>query len=328
MNYALVLSCCFSLVIVLLMAIGAGHDSSSVAAMMRMPRGHSQVESGEEIYFKSKTQRTAHDDAAVEGGGGFVGGAPPGAKRFASSSRSVGLETNDKDDGRVATNRKRVYTADVQVLVKDLDALALTVNSLANAHGGFIVSSSKREYHYQAQFRVEAASLKKTLDLLTQVTPEGNTLFVDHVSQTGVDITDQYEDVDARIRVFNATRETLLELLKKAITVSDVLQVQSQLTHTNQQLDVLLGQRKRMDGDVALSLITINARKFVDQPTHRHFWNAAEQFSRALDSLLRMLQAIASATIYMLVFLPLILIISFVMYLVINAIHRRCSGRN
>ncbi len=43
--------------------------------------------------------------------------------------------------------------------------------------------------------------------------------------------------------------------MQRATIVSEILQIQAQLTQTNQQLDVLLGQLKRMDGDVQYSTI-------------------------------------------------------------------------
>lgn len=125
-----------------------------------------------------------------------------------------------------------------------------------------------------------------------------------------------------------SSRDSLLDLLKKAQSVGDILQVQNHLANTNQQLDVLLGQKKRMDGDVAYSLITYQARKMHNAPTHvRPFWDLQEVFSEAVSAMLRFCRRIVSALIFFAVFLPFVLIASLILFFLFRLLRNRISRR-
>ncbi len=150
--------------------------------------------------------------------------------------------------------RKRVSTAEVFVEVLDLDRLAKQLETLAERHGGFVVNLNRySQRSLDATIRVHADAFEAVLTALTH--NNANVHALQQLRKSTTDITGAYHDAQASVRVLNATRESLMSLLQKATIVSDILQIQAQLTQTNQQLDVLMGQLKRMDADVQYSKI-------------------------------------------------------------------------
>ncbi len=142
--------------------------------------------------------------------------------------------------------------------VHDLGRLGSLAQSLAAEAGGYVEEEQRSERSYSGALRVDAAQLKSVVKRLEE---NDNVFRIEHVSLTSSDVTGQHADATAQVAVLQATRKQLMELMRKASTVQDTLLVQDRLTQINSQLDVLLGQLKRLDNDVALSVIRINASK-------------------------------------------------------------------
>ena len=73
----------------------------------------------------------------------------------------------------------------------------------------------------------------------------------------GTDVTDQYVDIEARLKTLNATKTKFEEIMAKAITVQDILNVQRELLSLQDQIDNLKGQQDFLKKTAELAKITI-----------------------------------------------------------------------
>jgi hypothetical protein len=156
---------------------------------------------------------------------------------------------------------KIVRNADVQVQVRrgNFDSAWRKALDVASRYGGFVTNSSTQQTDNRINsgnftIRVPATKLDSALKDLRGL----GTL--KSLSTSGNDISGQIVDIDARIRADEAEQAQLLDLIKQATKVSDILPIRTQLATVQQDLESLRGQKKAFANQVDYA--TINATIF------------------------------------------------------------------
>jgi hypothetical protein len=156
---------------------------------------------------------------------------------------------------------KIVRNADVQVQIRrgNFDSAWRRALDVASRYGGFVTNSSTQQTDNHISsgnftIRVPATKLDSALKDLR------NLGTLKSLSTSGNDISGQIVDVDARIRADEAEQAQLLDLMKQANKVSDILPIRTQLASVQQDLESLRGQKKAFDNQVDYA--TINATIF------------------------------------------------------------------
>lgn len=73
----------------------------------------------------------------------------------------------------------------------------------------------------------------------------------------GQDLTEEFIDLEARIRTKKALEAQFLEIMKQAHKVSDALEVQEKLADVRTQIEQLEGRRRFLDNQSSLSTINV-----------------------------------------------------------------------
>jgi hypothetical protein len=136
------------------------------------------------------------------------------------------------------------------------------ITSIAESQGGFVVSSefkhneganqSKPSQTVIVVVRVPSPQFAATLD---QIRGIGGRVIQEKV--TGQDVSEEYLDLEARIRTKKALESQFLDIMKQARKVSDALEVQSQLAEVRTEIEQFEGRRRFLENQSALSTITV-----------------------------------------------------------------------
>jgi hypothetical protein len=139
------------------------------------------------------------------------------------------------------------------------------IASIAEGHGGFVVKSeisqsdssngSPQNSTVSLVIRVPFAHFNAAIEEI-----RGTGKRVAQEKTTGEDVTEQYVDLEARIKTKKAMELQFLEILKQARTVSDALEVQTQVANVRTEIEQLEGKRRLLENQSALSTITVNLR--------------------------------------------------------------------
>jgi hypothetical protein len=186
----------------------------------------------------------------------------PSAARGAAWEDAMGMVSEEaarkriRDDGAPAPEaaemqRKVIRTANVSLRVDDVDETGRQIESIANESGGFVLSSSRGNYH----IKVPARGLD---DALAAVEGLGE---VTSRSLRGEDVTAEYVDLEVRLKNAHAARESYEALLRKAETVEEMLKVEQALHTVQERIELLEGRRKFLDEHLTLSDIHISLRE-------------------------------------------------------------------
>ena len=203
--------------------------------------------------------------------------------------------------------RMIVRTADVKIIVADTAKSVDAITRSAEAAGGYVSGSNiwrdGELLRARLTLRVPADKLTATLAAIRAAAKrvENETVASEDVSQEAVDL-------ESQVRNLEATEAELRELLKVARVSSkkaaDVLEVHQQLTAVRGQIEQARGRMRYLSQVTAMSAIALDVTPdAIAQPVVEPGWQplvAAKDASRALITLL---QRVATATIWFVIYL-------------------------
>jgi P2-related tail formation protein len=164
-----------------------------------------------------------------------------------------------------AADRKIIRNADLTMEVASTTDALRRITSIAESHGGFVVTS-------EAKQRENADPSKQTLDikLVVRIPSDSFGVALDEIQKlagnlpesnvTGQDVTEDFIDLEARIKTQKALEVQFLEIMKQADSVSEALEVQRQIFDVRTDIEKLEGRKRFLENRSSLSTLTVNIR--------------------------------------------------------------------
>jgi hypothetical protein len=124
------------------------------------------------------------------------------------------------------------------------------------------------------------------------------------------DVTSQVVDLNARIVNLRASEAALQKLMDRATKVSEVLDVQAQLTGVREQIEQLTAQKQLLEKQAALSTLTVTLETAA-QPVAdvAKSWDPGSDVEKAVATLVDLAQGAGRALIWLvIVVLPVVLV--------------------
>jgi hypothetical protein len=249
-----------------------------------------------------------------EAGGGQ---APPAASAAPLPADEVG---NLVDEAKI------VRTGTIELQVTDVAIALQTARDGIRALGGYIGVSETANIDDQPvatiTYRVPVDRWEDALDLLRSLA--GQTTKVLNERTNAVEVTGAVVDLEARIRNLRASEIALQEISSKATRVSDVLEVQAQLTAVRGQIEQLTAQLTQLENQASYATLTATfGSPVVAVQVAAERWEPAVVVDEATASLVDILQALTTAGIWFaIVWLPLLLVIGVIGFLVVTVLRR------
>jgi Domain of unknown function (DUF4349) len=275
--------------------------------------------------------------------GGEAGGAVAGpAQNPTTDQSSGGGGQGGAGSGGTSNNGSRTATYDVSrpdlliiktgnlsLQVKDIDAGLADASAKIGALGGYVAGSDRKGDGDQtvatATYRIPAASWDSALVALRGLADK--VLAEQTQSQ---DVTGDVVDLGARITNLQATEAALQAIMARATKISDVLDVQTQLTDVRGQIEQLSTQRKHLQDQAGYSTLTVAFSLKPPPPVEKATKNfdPGSEVDKATASLVDVLQALATAGIWFgIVWLPILLALAVIGGIVLLVLRRVWPAR-
>jgi hypothetical protein len=132
---------------------------------------------------------------------------------------------------------------------------------VAEEQGGFVADSRSRERSGSLTLRVPAEHFDETLRALRAL----GTVEVESVH--GEDVTADYVDLHANLKIARARREVLLGLMADAVSIEQTIRVQNALDETQLRIERFQGQLRLLDDRTSLATIGLQLREQGVEPT-------------------------------------------------------------
>ncbi len=197
-----------------------------------------------------------------------------------------------------------VRTGNMTVLVNDAVQALEDVGKLATDNGGYLVSSSVQggegDRRASATFRVPSAKFDGAMAALREL---GTRVLSE--STTSQDVTEEYVDLQSRLRNLEASETQLLGFMTRAQNVDEVLKVQAQLNTVRGQIEQTRGRMQYLERTSAMSVINVTLLPETSaEALVRPGWDAGEIAKTALRALVILGQVLGSIAIWLGIFSP------------------------
>ncbi len=190
----------------------------------------------------------------------------------ASATVAGGLSTGAEGGGLSLPqqlDRKIIRTATLELEVEAVGTAVQEVENIAVAAGGFVSRSSvfieeplelgeedgfspRRTQTATVTIRVPAEVYASVMSQLRGIAEEVRS----EISEAS-EVTEEYTDLQSRLRNLEATEASYLDLLTKAGTISDILIVQDRINSVRLEIEQVQGRMNLLDNLTDLATITV-----------------------------------------------------------------------
>ena len=147
--------------------------------------------------------------------------------------------------------RKVIYNASLTLVSKKPDSTAAQLLRLAESHEGYAQFIGTE----RATLRIKATELET---VLKEIAGLGK---VKNKTVTGNDVTEQYTDFEIRLTNAEVVLKRYLDLLAKAVTVTEILAIEKELERVRGEIELYKGKLKFYDNQVDYATINIYIQK-------------------------------------------------------------------
>jgi hypothetical protein len=248
-------------------------------------------------------------DNASSGNGQAVGENPRPAAATAAPMPGI----TEDGVGAPVDDARIIRTGTIELEVKDVPAALVTARNGIRAMGGYVGASRTENVDdrplAQITYRIPADRWEDALDLLRGL--NGQTTKVVTEQTEAVEVTGQVIDLEARIRNLRASETALQRIAAGAVRISDVLEVEQQLTNVRGQIEQLSAQLADLEDRAGFATLTATfSVPVVAVEVASRGWEPGIVVDEATASLVEILQALTTAGIWFaIVWLPLLLVL-------------------
>lgn len=258
-----------------------------------------------------------------------LGGSLFDANKQASPDYGEDIGTTSEppiDDGVAPTDQKDrmiIKTATINSEVEDLDEAGKVAKQITEKFGGYVIGYTKYDDSVYSAESV-AVTVRVPVDNFDKLVEEFEGIGkVTYQTSNGDDVTDQYVDLQSKLKNLEASEQQYKEIMKLATKVSEVLEVQRELTTIRSEIEVLKGQMQYYEKSAELSTVSITfSLKTRSQEVIDDTWDPNGTIRNALRALTDSFQAVADAVIYIVILSPVVLVPIIIVWLVVKVIKR------
>jgi hypothetical protein len=256
-----------------------------------------------------------------------------GEENSSAGESSADDEKAKTNSDNAAINRMVIFNAEMALRVENYEKARNALEQKANNYNGYIVQSSSSRYDDDQQsgtmtFRIPQENFQAFLN-----DAEGLAVKVNNRQVSGQDVTEEYVDIESRLKSKRAVEARLLEFMKQAQKTEDLLKISSDLANVQEEIEQIAGRKKFLENQTAFSTVTINLEENtvsvpkIDNDSLNTWQKIKKQFAENINILL---SAGSGIIVFLVGNLPILLIVGTIVASIIYFVRKsaRRSGNN
>jgi hypothetical protein len=200
--------------------------------------------------------------------------------------------------------RMIVRTGEMSLVVEEVIQASDDIARLAVRFDGYVVSSQisgeEEEMRGRISIRVPDEKFDQALVELRNLAVR-----VKSESTSSQDVTEEYIDLESRLKNAEATERQYLALLEKAKDVADILKIYESLSRVRQDIEQIKGRMQYLERTSSMSLILVHLEpQATAKPLVHAGWSALEALKSAVRGIVIFGQWLVILAIWLLIFIP------------------------
>lgn len=244
---------------------------------------------------------------------------------------------NEESALRAQDGQKIVYTGSLSIQTLEYDKSAASIRRKIREAGGFSEAESENDNDYNWYRRSTGPSSTRNLNITARIPSEKFESFMDSLqgdgkvmnrSMNAENISQVYANKETYKKALEKEQERLLAMMDKAVTIEDMIAVESRLSEVERQLNTYKTDLSAMDKDVQYSTIYISleeVKRYSDEtPTVTFPEKVKYAFEDAINSFTEFCEGIV---LFIIRSFPFLILLAIVIALVIRLIRKRQEKR-
>lgn len=258
---------------------------------------------------RGRSNISMQKNASVMPSWGMSGGAEDQAVSMEMRAPSPeGMVAPSATDELPPVDKKVIRTGSLELKVKSVDEAIDKITQIATSNGGDIFSSNIHQYITNIKsgnvtVKVPVAKFNQAFKELKSVAT-----LVKNEQTSGQDVTEQYTDLQSRLRTKQSLEQAYLKVLEKSGTIKEILDVTNSLSKVREEIEVIQGRIRFMDSQTDMSTINISLTEdttitIVDK------WRPLQVIKEAFNNLVKKLQGFVDGLIeFVIIALPILIL--------------------
>lgn len=235
------------------------------------------------------------------------------AKATGDSASGSG-ELAAQDSQLNVSERMVSYEANISVEVKELDAALSAIEQKTKATGGYVVESSvySIDDHSKGANLAVRVPQKQFQDVLAFIEKESEKTVDRNVR--GEDVTEEFVDLDSRLRAKKAVEKRLLSFMETAQKTEDLLKISNDLARVQEEIEQLTGRMNYLKNRTDYASIHVDLRekaapKLAEKEDLDTWGKAKSTFIETLNGLVSLVSALV---VFFVGFSPVLILLGIV----------------
>lgn len=154
-----------------------------------------------------------------------------------------------------AAEQKIIKNAEVSIEVRDNLEAEAEIQELVLENRGYIQNTETYKNERRSFTNIEVRIPAENFEVFLTAIKKVGEVTRDRVYST--DVTEEYIDLSARKKTLLVQEERLLEMLKKAQNVDELLKVENELSRVRSEIESITGRLKYLDNKISYSTVRI-----------------------------------------------------------------------
>ncbi|MCR9183483.1 MAG: DUF4349 domain-containing protein [Flavobacteriaceae bacterium] len=189
------------------------------------------------------------------------------------------FEISEKSSApQVLQEQKIIKTGNLRFQTRDLEKTHGKVKQLVSRYNGILQSDRSgkgyNEEYLNLTIRIPSENFQVLIDSISQ-----GVAYFDQNDITQQDVSEEYVDLEARLKAKRELENRYLELLKQAKTVKDMLEIERELSSIREEIEARQGRLNYLQNQVSYSTIHLyfyktTTDKGITTSYGQKMWNA------------------------------------------------------
>ena len=221
------------------------------------------------------------------------------------------------------SNAKLIYSGDLSMDTKDYSKTVSQIKNLAAKYNAFIGQANEYDNGYND---FDSPESSRELHLMLYIPSENFSKFFDEVgdiegyvkskNQSVDDVTKQYNDNKLRLESLRTQEGRLLEIMKNANTISEMLEIENRLNTIRTDISMIENENSGIDfraqySTISVSINEISVRTSVGQTFGERF---GETVNSSMHNFVKVVQGLVLIVVTLLPYIIVVAVILLIVY--------------
>lgn len=160
------------------------------------------------------------------------------------------------NESEIPDNTKIIKTANLRFATSNIDESYALIQKNAKTYHAIIQNDNSGKDYYSIYRNVTIRIPNQHFDAFINDLSKGVSFF-DRKEISARDVTEEFVDIEARLKAKQTLEKRYLELLNKANKVSEILEIERELANIREEIEAKQGRLKYLQSRVSMSTISI-----------------------------------------------------------------------